>query len=113
MDHTSVSLSVFRQIAEAHLWSGSSSGRAVGYQVRGSGFVSQSDQVNFYCSPVPTQLGLLRSGESKGGEESKGKLPHNAVCQEHSRPYSWFPNAWMQLCPSVDVDLLSDHYNKV
>ncbi|GFO25494.1 protocadherin-15 [Plakobranchus ocellatus] len=33
-------------------------------------------------------------GESKGGEESDGKLPHNAVCQEQSGPYSWeFPAA--------------------
>ncbi|GFN83699.1 tho complex subunit 6 homolog [Plakobranchus ocellatus] len=39
------------------------------------------------------ELGLLRPGESKGGEESNGKLPHNAVCQEQSGPYSWFPDA--------------------
>ncbi|GFN76365.1 hypothetical protein PoB_000287100 [Plakobranchus ocellatus] len=54
-------------------WSGGSSGRAVGYQISGPGFESQS-------------------GENKGGEESNGKLPHNAVCQEQSGPYSWLPD---------------------
>ncbi|GFO03842.1 odorant/gustatory chemosensory receptor-like 122 [Plakobranchus ocellatus] len=38
-------------------------------------------------------LGLLRPGESKGGEKSNGKLPHYVVCQEQSGPYSWFPDA--------------------
>ncbi|GFO35271.1 hypothetical protein PoB_006177600 [Plakobranchus ocellatus] len=31
-------------------------------------------------------LGLSRSGESKGGEESNGKLPQNAGCQENQDP---------------------------
>ncbi|GFN89623.1 LOW QUALITY PROTEIN: reticulocyte-binding protein 2 homolog a [Plakobranchus ocellatus] len=39
-------------------------------------------------------LGLLRPGESKGDEESNGELPHNAVCQKQSGPYSWFSDAW-------------------
>ncbi|GFO39001.1 hypothetical protein PoB_006550600 [Plakobranchus ocellatus] len=39
---------------------------------------------------------LKRSGESEGGEESNGKLPHNAVCQEQSGRYSWFPDAWIK-----------------
>ncbi|GFO18060.1 hypothetical protein PoB_004456500 [Plakobranchus ocellatus] len=38
-------------------------------------------------------LGLFRPGESKGGEESNGKLPHNAACQEQSGTYCWFPDA--------------------
>ncbi|GFN95281.1 hypothetical protein PoB_002178700 [Plakobranchus ocellatus] len=45
-------------------------------------------------SSVSIQLGLLRPGERKGGEESNGKLPHNTVCQEQSGPYSWVPDAW-------------------
>ncbi|GFO18265.1 hypothetical protein PoB_004477000 [Plakobranchus ocellatus] len=51
----------------------------------------------FHCSCVHPalngKLGLLRPGESKGGEESNGKLPHNAVCQEQSGPFSWLPDA--------------------
>ncbi|GFO03732.1 hypothetical protein PoB_003023700 [Plakobranchus ocellatus] len=41
-------------------------------------------------------LGLLRPGESKGDEESSGKLPHIAISQEQSGPYSWFPHAWIK-----------------
>ncbi|GFO21543.1 hypothetical protein PoB_004804800 [Plakobranchus ocellatus] len=36
----------------------------------------------------------LRRGESKGGEESNDKLPQNAVCQEQSGSFSWFPDVW-------------------
>ncbi|GFO02678.1 hypothetical protein PoB_002918300 [Plakobranchus ocellatus] len=32
--------------------------------------------------------------KGKGGEESNGKLPHNAVGQKQSGPYSWFSDAW-------------------
>ena len=32
-------------------------------------------------------LGLLRFGETKGDEESNGKLPHN-VCRKKSGPYA-------------------------
>ncbi|GFN90518.1 hypothetical protein PoB_001702400 [Plakobranchus ocellatus] len=39
-------------------------------------------------------LGLLRPGESKGGEESNGKLSHNACMPRTIRTYSWFPDAW-------------------
>ncbi|GFO46101.1 hypothetical protein PoB_007260600 [Plakobranchus ocellatus] len=39
------------------------------------------------------KLGLLRSGDSKGGEENNDKLSHNAVCLEQSRSYSWFPDS--------------------
>ncbi|GFO16569.1 hypothetical protein PoB_004307400 [Plakobranchus ocellatus] len=45
--------------------------------------------------------GLLRAGESKGGEESNGKLPYNAVCQEQPGSYSWFPDAWTKRGYSV------------
>ncbi|GFS07534.1 hypothetical protein ElyMa_006571700 [Elysia marginata] len=38
-------------------------------------------------------LGLLRLGESKGGEESNGKLPHYAVCLEKQGPRFLFPYA--------------------
>ncbi|GFO27469.1 hypothetical protein PoB_005397400 [Plakobranchus ocellatus] len=48
---------------------------------------------NEECGCAIHKLDLLRSGESKGGEESNGKLPQNAVCQEQSGPYSWFPDA--------------------
>ncbi|GFO27721.1 hypothetical protein PoB_005422600 [Plakobranchus ocellatus] len=56
-------------------------------------------QVNFHCSSCPPStknglLGLLRPGQRKGGEESNGKLPHTAVCQEQSGPCSWFPKVW-------------------
>ncbi|GFO26688.1 hypothetical protein PoB_005319300 [Plakobranchus ocellatus] len=47
---------------------------------------SLSSSVSYYC--------LLTPGESKGGEESNGKLPHDAVCQEQSEPYFRFPDAW-------------------
>ncbi|GFN97326.1 hypothetical protein PoB_002383200 [Plakobranchus ocellatus] len=47
------------------------------------------------CPPSTTWVARsLGPGESKGGEESNGKLPHKAVCQEQSGPYPWFPNAW-------------------
>ncbi|GFN84355.1 hypothetical protein PoB_001086100 [Plakobranchus ocellatus] len=65
--------------------SGGSSGRAVGYQPGGPRFDSQSGSSQILLCVHPAlngYLGLLRHGESKGGEESKGKLPHNAVCQE-------------------------------
>ncbi|GFO00420.1 hypothetical protein PoB_002692500 [Plakobranchus ocellatus] len=42
-------------------------------------------------------LGLLRPGERKGGEESSGKLPHDAICEEQFGPYFWFPDAWTLL----------------
>ncbi|GFN76966.1 hypothetical protein PoB_000347200 [Plakobranchus ocellatus] len=66
-------------------------------EVRDSNF--SPGQVNFPLllridPALKEKLGLLRSGESKGGEENNGKLPHNAVCQEQSEPYSWFPDAW-------------------
>ncbi|GFO03516.1 hypothetical protein PoB_003002100 [Plakobranchus ocellatus] len=44
----------------------------------------------------PQISGLIRPSKSKGGEESNGKLPHNAICQEQSGPYSWFPDAWIK-----------------
>ncbi|GFO49390.1 hypothetical protein PoB_007589500 [Plakobranchus ocellatus] len=76
-----------------------SSGRAVGYHVRGPRFESQSGQSQFFIAPLSPPiskgwLDLLRPGESKGGEESNGKLPHNGVCQGQSGPSSRFPNAW-------------------
>ncbi|GFO45596.1 hypothetical protein PoB_007210100 [Plakobranchus ocellatus] len=37
------------------------------------------------------QLGLLRPGESKGGEESNGKLPRNAICQNNQDLSLGFP----------------------
>ncbi|GFO18392.1 hypothetical protein PoB_004489700 [Plakobranchus ocellatus] len=64
-----------------HQKSCSSPGRAVGYQVRGPGFESQSRRSDSHCSSMSTQLGLLRPGKSKGGEESNGKLPHK--CRMH------------------------------
>ncbi|GFO16673.1 glycoprotein hormone beta-5-like [Plakobranchus ocellatus] len=58
--------------------------RAVGYQVRGPRFESQSGSSQFsllLCVHLALngQLGLLRPREIKGGEENNGKLPHNAV----------------------------------
>ena len=40
-----------------------------------------------------SKLNLFRPGESKGDEESHGKLPHNDVCQDKSGSHSWFPHA--------------------
>ncbi|GFN99559.1 hypothetical protein PoB_002606500 [Plakobranchus ocellatus] len=34
------------------------------------------------------------TGESKGGEESNGKLPHKKPYAKNNPDYSWFPNAW-------------------
>ncbi|GFO39440.1 hypothetical protein PoB_006594500 [Plakobranchus ocellatus] len=52
----------------------------------------------YHCSSVSTQhvwiAWTIGPDESKGGEESNGKLSHNAACQEQSGPYSWFPDAW-------------------
>ncbi|GFO28378.1 hypothetical protein PoB_005488300 [Plakobranchus ocellatus] len=78
---------------------GGLSGRAVGYQSKVRGSNPSPGQVNFsllLCvhPALSGLLGLLRPCESKGGEESNGKLPHNAVCQEQSGPYSWFSDAW-------------------
>ncbi|GFO45427.1 hypothetical protein PoB_007193200 [Plakobranchus ocellatus] len=65
-------------------------------EVRGSN--RSPNQVNFPFAPLcpSSTKWVARSGESKGGEESNGKLPHNAVCQEQSGPYSWFPDAWIK-----------------
>ncbi|GFN86757.1 hypothetical protein PoB_001326300 [Plakobranchus ocellatus] len=70
-------------------------GRAVGCHVRGSRFESQSRLRECFIAPLypPStnrSLGLLRPGESIGGEESNRKLLQNAVCREQSGPYSWF-----------------------
>ncbi|GFN79989.1 hypothetical protein PoB_000649500 [Plakobranchus ocellatus] len=62
-------------------------------EVRGAD--PSSGQVNFslLLCVHPALNGLSRPGESKGGKESIGKLPYNAVCQEQSGPYSWFVDA--------------------
>ncbi|GFO50693.1 hypothetical protein PoB_007719800 [Plakobranchus ocellatus] len=44
-------------------------------------------------NPGQVRLSLLLCVHP-GGEESNGKLPHNAVCQEQPGPYSWFPDVW-------------------
>ncbi|GFO10875.1 hypothetical protein PoB_003738000 [Plakobranchus ocellatus] len=71
---------------------GGSSGRAVGYQVRSPSFESQFGLYLYIIAPVcpPSPKWVARSSESKGGEESNGKLPHDAVYQEQSGPYFWF-----------------------
>ena len=68
---------------------GSSVGRALGYHAGDSGSIP-SRAGNFYLllSVHPAengQLGLLRPGESEGGEESNGKLSQNAVLPEKLR----------------------------
>ncbi|GFN93671.1 hypothetical protein PoB_002017700 [Plakobranchus ocellatus] len=69
-------------------------GRAVGYQVkRSEARIQVRAESIFHCSSVSTQQEM--GSESKGGEESNGKLPHNVVRQEQSGPYSWFPDAWI------------------
>ncbi|GFN88044.1 hypothetical protein PoB_001455000 [Plakobranchus ocellatus] len=67
---------------------GSLSGRAVGYQVRGPGFKSQSGPNQFIIAPPcppstkwETRSLKLRSGGSKGGEESNGKLPDSPMLE--------------------------------
>ncbi|GFO39422.1 hypothetical protein PoB_006592700 [Plakobranchus ocellatus] len=52
-------------------------------------------------SRLAAKRGLIRPGESKGGKESNGKLPHNAVCQEQSGPYSWFPMLGLSVGPTL------------
>ncbi|GFO39726.1 hypothetical protein PoB_006623100 [Plakobranchus ocellatus] len=65
--------------------SGGPSGGADGYNVRGPSFESQSGLIAPCCPPSTNGLlGLLKLSDSKGGEESSGKLPQNAVCQEQS-----------------------------
>ncbi|GFO46721.1 hypothetical protein PoB_007322600 [Plakobranchus ocellatus] len=88
-------------IYRRYLWQRRSSSSLVGWsatksEVRGSN--PSPGQVNFsmlLCvhPALNGYLGLLRPGESKGGEESSGKLPRNAVCQNQSRSYFWFPDA--------------------
>ncbi|GFN93873.1 hypothetical protein PoB_002037900 [Plakobranchus ocellatus] len=73
--------------------SGGLSGRVVGYQIGGPRFESQSGPSQFFIVHICVypalngKLDLLRYGESKGGEKSNGKLPHNAACQEQSGLY--------------------------
>ncbi|GFO27468.1 hypothetical protein PoB_005397300 [Plakobranchus ocellatus] len=79
--------------------SGGSPGRAVGYQVGGPRLESQSRQNQFIiappCLPIARWIAVsLKTRRSTGGEESNGKLTHNAVCQVQSGPYSWLPDAW-------------------
>ena len=66
--------------------------RALDYQSRGLKFESQSTPKSFSAPCVNpalnVKLGLFRLGENKGVEESNGKVPHNAVCQEQSGSYS-------------------------
>ncbi|GFO11686.1 hypothetical protein PoB_003819100 [Plakobranchus ocellatus] len=75
------------------------SGRAVAIKSEVRGSYPSPSQINLSLllrvhPALNGYLGLLRPGESKGGEESNGKLPHNAVCQEQPEPYSWLPDAW-------------------
>ncbi|GFO38351.1 hypothetical protein PoB_006485600 [Plakobranchus ocellatus] len=67
-----------------------SSGRAVGYQSESEVRIPVMAKSIFHCSLCPRSTKwvarFLRPGESKGGEESNGKLSHNAVCQEQSVP---------------------------
>ncbi|GFO24475.1 hypothetical protein PoB_005098000 [Plakobranchus ocellatus] len=81
------------------IWvSGGSSGGAVGYQVRGPRFETSQ----FFIPP----LGLLKLGENKGGEESNGKVPLNALCQKQSGPYSWFSDDWTKRGTHITLLLL-------
>ncbi|GFO45806.1 hypothetical protein PoB_007231100 [Plakobranchus ocellatus] len=78
--------------------SGGSSGRADGDQFGGPRFDSQSGPSQFSIAPLSSPstkwvAKSLKTRRSKGAEESNGKLSHNAVCQEQSGPYFWFPNA--------------------
>ncbi|GFO44911.1 beta-1,4-galactosyltransferase 1 [Plakobranchus ocellatus] len=57
-------------------------GRAIGYHMKGPRFESQSRPKEFF---------LLESSENKGGEESNGKLPPNAVRKEQSGPTTASP----------------------
>ncbi|GFO43344.1 hypothetical protein PoB_006984900 [Plakobranchus ocellatus] len=70
--------------------SGGSSSRAVGFRVGGVRFEFQSMSSQFLIAPLALngQLGLLRP------RESKGKLPHNAICQKQPGSNSWFADAW-------------------
>ncbi|GFO35083.1 hypothetical protein PoB_006158800 [Plakobranchus ocellatus] len=75
--------------------SGGSSDKAVGYQVGGLRFESQSEPSQFSIALLcPPSTKRVARGESKGGEENNGKLTHNAVCQAQSGPNSWFPDDW-------------------
>ncbi|GFN86643.1 hypothetical protein PoB_001314900 [Plakobranchus ocellatus] len=83
-----------------------SSGRAAGYQERGPRLELPSRPSEFFIAILspPSTKWVARSlspGESKGGEESNGKLPHNAVCQEQSELYSWFPDTWTGVGPII------------
>ncbi|GFO01424.1 hypothetical protein PoB_002792900 [Plakobranchus ocellatus] len=47
---------------------------------------------DFFMAGKMDVLRLLRPGESNGGEESNGKLPHNAKNNQDPTPGS--PDAW-------------------
>ncbi|GFO21591.1 hypothetical protein PoB_004809600 [Plakobranchus ocellatus] len=70
---------------------GGSSCTAVGYRVRVPGSYPSSDQKNVFsapASPLSTKWVARVSkdpGKRKGGEESNGKLPHNAVCAKNNQ----------------------------
>ncbi|GFO17616.1 hypothetical protein PoB_004412100 [Plakobranchus ocellatus] len=75
-----------------HKGSGGSSGRAVSYHVRGPRFEFQSGLSKCFIAPLwpPNTKWVARSlktRQGKGGEESNGKSPHKAICQEQSGPY--------------------------
>ncbi|GFO44555.1 hypothetical protein PoB_007106000 [Plakobranchus ocellatus] len=72
--------------------SGGSSGRAVEH-VRGPRLESQSGPSQLFIAPLcPPTTKWVAIG-TKRGEESTG----NAVSQEQSGSYSWFPDAWTKL----------------
>ncbi|GFN85185.1 hypothetical protein PoB_001169100 [Plakobranchus ocellatus] len=70
--------------------SGGSSGRAVGYHPRGPGFDSQSRLSQIFIAPLypPSTKWVARSlkSESKGGEESNGKLLQMPYAKNNQDP---------------------------
>ncbi|GFO08707.1 hypothetical protein PoB_003521200, partial [Plakobranchus ocellatus] len=88
-------------------WRDGSSGRAVYYHVRGPRFESRPGSSHLFiaslCSPSTKWVARqLRPSESKGGEESNGKPPQNAVFAKNN--HNPTPNS-STLGPSIVLTL--------
>ncbi|GFN99610.1 hypothetical protein PoB_002611600 [Plakobranchus ocellatus] len=81
--------------------SGGSCNRAIGYHPRGPGFDSQSGPSQIFIASLcpPGTKWVARSLKTRQKRRRRGKqcqTTSNAVLQEQSGPYSWFPEAWIK-----------------